>query len=123
MTRRDDFSSERDPTLGAILREQLGARDDVTFVAAVMDRVLRERRESSWDILAGWAPLGVAAAAVVALGAGLWLGMEWRKSPDLLAGSQDPVAQWLSSADPVTNDFVLTAVLSGDGIELEGERR
>lgn len=122
MTERNAFGSERNGALGALLHEHLGTTDDASFAERVMARIRREPRESSWDVLAGWAPLGMAAAAIMALATGLWLGSARGNTPMVAADTTDPV-EWLSTGDPVTTEFVLTAVLVGDGFDVNGTQR
>lgn len=69
MTARNDFDAERDPFLGAQLRALLDGADPARFRAAVLGR-LDQRDASSWDVLAGWARPGIAAAILVATLAG-----------------------------------------------------
>jgi hypothetical protein len=122
MTDRNAFGPERDEALGALLHEHLSTTDDASFAESVMARIRREPRESSWEVLAGWAPLGMAAAAILAVAAGLWLGSARPDTPMAEADTVDPV-QWLSTGDPVTTEFVLTAVLVGDGFDSNGAQR
>ena len=122
MTERNAFGPERDGALGSLLHEHLSTTDDASFAEGVMARIRLEPRESSWEVLAGWAPLGMAAAAVLALATGLWLGSARRDLPIVTADAADPV-QWLSTGDPVTTEFVLTAVLVGDGFDGNGAQR
>lgn len=122
MTERNAFGSERDGALGALLHEHLSTTDDASFAERVMARIRREPRESSWEVLAGWAPLGMAAAAIMALATGLWLGSARGNTPMVAADTTDPV-EWLSTGDPVTTEFVLTAVLVGDGFDMNGAQR
>ena len=122
MTERNEFGPERDEALGALLHEHLSTTDDASFAESVMARIRREPRESSWEVLAGWAPLGMAAAAILALATGLWLGSAQRDRQMVAADTVDPV-EWLSTSDPVTTEFVLTAVLVGDGFDSNGAQR
>ncbi len=126
MTEESDFNSERDVVLGNALRDHLNVSNDAAFIAAVMERIRLESRESSWDVLAGWAPLGMAAAAVLALVSGLLLGIALKQEADEpgvgMAATDNVVTEWLSSPEPITNDLVLTAVLTGDGLPQRGER-
>ena len=65
---QDDFSSGPDPALGAELRTILDGADTEAFVARLTRAVIEATTESSWDVLARWAPGGlVAAAAAVVL--------------------------------------------------------
>lgn len=122
MTEHNAFGPERDEALGALLHEHLSTTGDASFAESVMARIRREPRESSWEVLAGWAPMGMAATAVLALAAGLWLGSAQRDVPIASADASDPV-EWLSAGDPVTTEFVLTAVLVGDGLDNNGAQR
>ncbi len=122
MTERNAFGPERDGALGALLHEHLSTTDDASFVEGVMARIRREPRESSWEVLAGWAPLGMAAAAVLAVATGLWLGSARRDRPMVAADTADPI-EWLPTSDQVTTEFVLTAVLVGDGFDGNGAQR
>jgi len=122
MTERDAFGPERDEGLGALLHEHLSTTGDASFAESVMARIRREPRESSWEVLAAWAPLGVAAAAILALATGLLLGTTQRDVPMAEADTADPV-EWLSTNDPVTTEFVLTVVLVGDGLDDNGAQR
>jgi hypothetical protein len=64
------FDHRTDPVLGAALRHALTGGDDAAFVAGVLARA-RHLATGSWDaVLARWARVGVAAAAVLALAAG-----------------------------------------------------
>lgn len=122
MTERNAFRSERDRALGELLHEHLSTTDDPSFAKGVMARIRQEPRESSWDVLAGWAPLGMAAAAILALVTGLWLGSDRSDTPVVAAEAADPV-EWLSTGEPMTTEFVLTAVLAGDGFGVNGAQR
>lgn len=67
------FDHEPDARLGAALRDALEPRDHDAFVARVVAG-LATARAGSWDILAGWAGRGIAAALLLALGAGFAAG-------------------------------------------------
>lgn len=67
------FDHRPDPGLGDALRAALESGDQAAFVARVMAG-LDAARAPSWEILAGWARRGLAAAAVAALVAGFVLG-------------------------------------------------
>jgi len=124
MTDHGDVNTERDVQLGKALRDYLDVPGDTGFTASVMARIRLESRESSWDILAGWAPLGMAAAALLALVSGVLLGLALKQDPvqPLVAEADNSVTEWLSSPDPITDDFMLTAVLTGDDLRPRGER-
>jgi len=117
MTEQHELPVERDPEIAALLREHLVIHNEDAFVASVLTRVRADQRESSWDILARWAPLGVAATVILALGLGVLLGWEIRQEaapPVAPTTSSNTMAQWVTSPGPVTNDIVLAAVLDGD---------
>ena len=120
MTGHNDFEVERDEALGRSLRQhyQPSVAGEDAFVARVMSRIRRDRIESSWDVLARWAPAGMAAAALLALAAGLWLGFS-QAPPEQVAA--DPV-ELLAPDGPVTAELVLTAVLAADRPGSNGDR-
>ena len=64
-----------DQALGRLLRESLEAEGAGAFVARVRQAIRLERRDSAIEVLARWTRPGVAAAALVAMGVGLWLGI------------------------------------------------
>ena len=67
------FEHEPDPRLGAALRQALEPGGHEAFVSMVMAGYAAPRT-GSWDILAGWAGRGIAAALLLALGAGFAAG-------------------------------------------------
>jgi hypothetical protein len=68
------FDHRPDQALGDALRQALDAGDATAFVARVLARA-EQVRATSWDtVLARWARAGVAAAILVALGAGYFVG-------------------------------------------------
>lgn len=73
MTKQLPFDHEPDARLGAALRRALEPAGHDAFVARVLAG-MPAARAGSWDILAGWAGRGIAAAALVALGAGYAVG-------------------------------------------------
>ena len=124
MTDHGDLNTERDMLLGKAVRDYLNVPDDTAFTASVMARIRLESRETSWDILAAWAPLGMAAAALLALVSGLLLGIALKQEPvePVLAEANDPVTEWLTAPEPITDDFMLTAILARDDRRQRGER-
>jgi hypothetical protein len=67
------FDPERDPALGAMLRDALTGADQAGFIARVRESVARTRQERTFDVLARWLrPNVAAAAAIMLLGAALW---------------------------------------------------
>jgi hypothetical protein len=73
MTEQLPFDHEPDARLGAALRQALEPAGHEAFVARVMAG-MSTSRAGSWDVLAGWAGRGIAAALLVALGAGFAAG-------------------------------------------------
>ncbi|HEY6853605.1 MAG TPA: hypothetical protein VI139_05110 [Gemmatimonadales bacterium] len=67
------FDHRPDPVLGAALRAALEPGPQAAFLARVRAG-LSAARPGSWDVLAGWAPSGLAAAVAAALIAGFALG-------------------------------------------------
>ena len=76
------FDHRPDLVLGRALREALDPGDDAqVFTARVLARA-EHARAASWDaVLARWARAGVAAALVVALAAGYFVGRATAASP------------------------------------------
>jgi hypothetical protein len=73
MNQINPFDSERDPALGALLREALTVRDEAGFMARVRASVAMTRQERAFDVLARWLrPNVAAAAAILMLGGALW---------------------------------------------------
>jgi len=94
MTDISPRDERRDPVLGEALRSALDGSDSAEFIAR-MQRVLAEaERDDPWEILARWAPRGLAAAAAAA--ALLWM---------VGRGTVEPPAQPLASA-PVQMEVV-----------------
>ena len=96
------FDSERDPRLGDALHRVLDAGDTAAFVARVLARVAAG--PAPWDVLAGWARPGIAAALAAAMAAGVLVGR--MASPRqaledaLVSTGTGPAAVVLESPDP-----------------------
>jgi hypothetical protein len=89
------FDHRPDPVLGAALRQALSPDDHSTFVARVA-AALAAPRTVYWDVLAAWARLGIAAACMAALAAGLLVGAMQPSAPiDLVASVAGPSAREL----------------------------
>ena len=67
------FNSGPDEALGRLLRDALEPAHHGAFVTRMAAAIRADARETTWDILAGWARPGVAAAAAIALSLALWL--------------------------------------------------
>jgi len=74
------FDHQPDAELGAALRQALHPADHDAFVSRVLARAVTTRA-GSWDVLAGWAAPGIAAALVLALGAGFAAGRAIQPAP------------------------------------------
>lgn len=74
------FDHEPDVRLGAALRHALEPTGHDAFVARVL-AASPATRTGSWDVLAGWAGRGIAAALLVALGAGFAAGRALQPTP------------------------------------------
>src|SRR6266852_5990374 len=82
------FDHRPDPVLGKALREALDPGDAQAFIARVLARA-EHVRVASWDaVLARWARAGVAAALVVALAGGYFVGRApaWVAEPEAASG-------------------------------------
>lgn len=87
------FDARPDPELGAALRAALAPGDSAAFAARVLAR-LAGARTPAWQVLAGWARPGIAAAAVAALVVGLLAGRALSR-----AGSWDEAVAAAADAD------------------------
>jgi hypothetical protein len=67
--------SAPDEVVGRLLRESLEGENAAGFAARVLEALHMERRDSAFDVLARWTRPGLAAAALLALAVGLWLGI------------------------------------------------
>jgi anti-sigma-K factor RskA len=67
------FDPGRDEVLGRLLRDALEPSHPGAFMTRVAAVIRADARETIWDILAGWARTGVAAAAAIALALAIWL--------------------------------------------------
>ena len=106
MSEINPFDPERDPALGALLRDALSASDEAGFLARVRASVALTRQERTLDVLARWLrPNVAAAAAIMLLGAALW----WYEAANRNAGAAT-VAELLVS-DSVPGREVLLAGL------------
>ena len=84
------FDHRPDPLLGAALREALQPGDGAAFVQRVLAAADRAP-ERLVDVLAGWSRLGIAAAVVAALAAGILVGRSGR-APEPVVVASDPGA-------------------------------
>lgn len=82
------FDSRPDPVLGSALRDALAPENAAAFVARVL--AAANRPAAPLDVLAGWSRLGIAAAVLVALFAGIAVGRD-AGAEDAETTSQDVV--------------------------------
>ena len=91
------FDPERDPALGALLRDALAGSDELGFLARVRASVALTRQERTFDVLARWLrPNVAAAAAIMLLGAALW----WYEGTGRNAGTVTVAELLVSDAVP-----------------------
>jgi hypothetical protein len=87
----NSFDAQPDPELGHLLRECLDAPDADGFAARVRVAMAAQRpADGSWDVLARWARPGLAAAAIVIMSLGVWLGRVAQQQPATLADALQP---------------------------------
>jgi hypothetical protein len=109
MTQLNDFGSGRDDELGNLLREHLSGADSAAFTARVMERIPAGGNSTPWEILAGWARPGLAAALLLATLTGFWLVA--RQDAD--SGVEVLAVDGLEAGRGVAEDGLLAAVLAG----------
>jgi hypothetical protein len=73
MTELNPFDAVPDPELGRLLRQHFDPTGADDFVARVRAALPGGRPASTLDVLQRWIRPGLAAAAVIALAAALWL--------------------------------------------------
>ena len=106
MNSNSSFDAGQDRELGDALRELLTPGANAEFVARVLARL--PAAGSSWDVLAGWARPGIAAALLLAAALGYWL-----MPRD--AGTSAPTAVEVLAADQPLDQDALTSVVLGTG--------
>src|SRR5688572_12089059 len=107
------FDHRPDPVLGAALRRALDPGDHAAFVARVVACADDAGAAAgSWDaVLARWARVGVAAAGLIALGAGYLLGRAGATGGAVGPGGQAVAEALLAPrAQPPEVEVVLAAV-------------
>lgn len=105
MSDHEAFASEPDPRLGALLRSYLDreARHE-QFAARVLARL--GEPASFWEVLAGWARPGIAAAVLAAALAGYWLVLREDRPP-----APELVTELVVTDQPIDRDALLGDVL------------
>jgi hypothetical protein len=113
MNQPEPFDAQPDSELGAALREALDGPAPERFLARVQ-AALRQagRGETSWDVLARWAPAGLIAAAAALV---LWMVLlrpagEPAEPGHLIAAA--PARMEIAPAQPET-DVLVTSLLEG----------
>lgn len=101
------FDPERDPALGALLREALTGADQAGFLARVRTSVALMHQERTLDVLSRWLrPNVAAAAAIMLLGAAAW----WYQEANAAAGTAT-VAELLVSDSVPAQEILLAGLL------------
>jgi len=100
------FDPGPDRELGDLLRQALTPEDNAQFVARVLARL--PVAGSFWEVLAGWARPGIAAAILLAAALGYWL------APGE-GGATTPTAAEVLAADQPLDQDELTSVVLGTG--------
>ncbi|MEO8635366.1 MAG: hypothetical protein ABI587_08825 [Gemmatimonadales bacterium] len=109
MTQLDEFDARRDEALGALLRSHLSGDDTAGFAARVLERLPISGNSTAWEILAGWARPGLAAALLLATLTGFWMVARQNSG-----GAADVLAvEGLEGGSTVGGDGLLAAVLAG----------
>jgi hypothetical protein len=106
MTLNSSFDAEPDRELAELLREALTPAGQAEFVARVLARLPESR--TLWDVLAGWARPGIAAAILLAAALGWWL------APRIAVMATPTAVQLLASDQPLDRD-AMTSVVLGTG--------
>ena len=107
------FDHRPDPVLGSALREALDPGDAQAFTARVM-ALAGQVRVPSWDaVLARWARTGVAAALVVALAAGYFVGRATAAPPPAVRPTVSDVLV-APPAHPGEVEVVLASVIGNN---------
>ena len=109
MTESHDLNPEPDRELGGLLREHLSGDDTARFVARVLEHLPLGGTTSAWEILAGWARPGLAAALLLATLTGFWMvtRQDARGTEEVLA------VEGLDGGHAAGGDGLLAAVLAG----------
>ncbi|MDZ4865232.1 MAG: hypothetical protein SGJ01_17565 [Gemmatimonadota bacterium] len=108
MTQVNDFGPDRDDELGNLLREHLSGADTAGFTARVLERIPAGSNSTAWEILAGWARPGLAAALLLATLTGFWLVARQNAS----SGVEVLAVDGLETGQTVAGDGLLAAVLA-----------
>ncbi|HMJ59138.1 MAG TPA: hypothetical protein VK467_08370 [Gemmatimonadales bacterium] len=116
------FDHRPDPELGGALRRALDPprNDQAGFVARVMaryDGALAAATVPTWEVLAGWARRGIAAALVAAVAGGFLLGRALQSpEPETFDAAMAPtsgpgVAALVTATDPPDASIVFASLV------------
>lgn len=103
MNSHSAFDTGPDRELGALLREALTPAGEAEFVSRILAGL--PERGSLWEVLAGWARPGIAAAILLAAALGYWL------TPRLHDGAAPSAAEVLAADQPLDRDAMASVVL------------
>jgi hypothetical protein len=113
MNQPEPFAAQPDDELGVALRDALDGPVPERFLARVRQAVQQAGRgETSWDVLARWAPAGLLAAAAAAV---LWMMLLRPAAEPLEPGhliAAAPARMEIAPAQPET-DVLVTSLLEG----------
>jgi hypothetical protein len=109
MTQSHEFNAGRDHELGDLLRAHLSSPDSAAFAARVLDRLPLAGGSTAWEILAGWARPGLAAALLLATLTGFWMATRASASNNV----EVLAVEGLDGGRMVGGDDLLAAVLAG----------
>jgi hypothetical protein len=101
MNTESPFDPGPDRELGDLLREALTPNANSEFVSRVLARL--PAAGSFWDVLAGWARPGIAAAVLLAAALGYWLAPQENRAPT--------AAEVLAADQPLDRDAMASVVL------------
>lgn len=101
MDRNSPFDPDQDRELGDLLREALTPAGHAEFLSGVLSRL--PAAGSFWDVLAGWARPGIAAAILLAAALGYWLAPRETTAPT--------AAEVLAADQPLDRDAMTSFVL------------
>lgn len=102
------FDPERDPALGALLRETLTGADQAGFLARVRASVALTRQERTFDVLASWLRPNIAVAAAIVL---LGVAALWYQEAKAGAAGTATVAELLVSDSVPAQEILLAGLL------------
>jgi hypothetical protein len=98
------FDQAQDPEIRALLLGQLEGAAPERFIDRVIAGLPERASPSSWEVLARWARMGTAAAAVITLALGAWLATPRPSEP-----VREPLLELGRTAD---SELLMTAMIS-----------